>query len=92
MAGYRSLCARWLGGAGSRPHVIQPGYRSMLAYWLGGASSITTVTPIPPKPPEPAGGGGKVWQGYEKRPRRKINDDDEVALLVATAWVTIWEP
>lgn len=64
----------------------------MLAFWLGGAGSLVGITPPIPPEARPAGGGGKVWQGYERRPRRKLNDDDEVALLMAAAWVTVWEP
>jgi hypothetical protein len=84
-AGYRSIAAQWLGGASAYTGPARPGYRSMLAWWLGGACSYPYVPPEPEEVPER--GVGAAIRRRAVRVRR--NDDDEVALLVATAWVTV---
>lgn len=42
-AGYRSLLALWIGGAGNGTSAPQAGFRSLLAPWIGGASSPAAV-------------------------------------------------
>jgi hypothetical protein len=45
-AGYRSLSAFWLGGAGAVPGgpTTQAGFRSPLAMWMGGASAVSAAS------------------------------------------------
>ena len=81
----------YLGRVGSVPLVVVPGYRSIQSYWLGGACGIEGAV-IPPEPVGPGGGG---VGGFGPRPeakarKRRRNDDEEVALLVASAWIAIW--
>ena len=61
----------------------------MLAYWLGGACGYAHVEP--PEPEKPTGGGGGMGdrRRWDRKGYPRQNDDDEVALLVATAWVTV---
>jgi hypothetical protein len=46
----------------------------MLAYWLGGACQGTTY--VPPKPPE------EEQHASGKKPRRKIYDEEDLAILI----------
>jgi hypothetical protein len=94
VAAKRNVLPGYLSRVGSVPVA---GYRSMLAFWLGGACSYPYVEPpIPPQPKPPgggAGGGPGYWPHGKKKPAKRPlrNDDDEVAMLVATAWVTVWD-
>jgi hypothetical protein len=85
VAGFRSLLATWVGGAGvPPPEPIQPGYRSMLAWWVGGAN----ITAGPPTPqPIPIGGGTffPLPPDIQLALRmRLIEEDDLLLLLVAS--------
>ena len=70
------------------------GYRSLLAFWVGGASSITPTTTGGIKSllaPWTGGAatapGGGSYARWPQQPR--YNDDEEVLMLVATAFMHI---
>ena len=97
-AGNKTPWPGYLGRAGSYPPPA--GYRSLLAYWLGGASSYPSIEPPIPPTPERGGGGfgyrltreekDRLKKDFEKVLRLRQEESEELPLLVAAIWVTIW--
>jgi hypothetical protein len=66
---------------------------------LGGACSRAAVIPVPPTKPPPGGGFGyrptrkekeQRFKEYEEILRLRHEETEEIPLLVAAIWVTIW--
>lgn len=80
--GIKSLLAPWTGGAATAPVTTTAGYRSLLGFWVGGGFAGTEqLIPITPS------GGGSSYARWPQQPR--YNDDEEVLMLGATAFMHI---